>query len=182
MTQFFPKSKTQNKNKINSTKMAMNLKKMEEQEKKDFNQTKKIMNSIFSKYEAKIEMEQTPTYYNIDAKMKATSKNNNSKMYLIEIKESNYRKPIEYCPMKVKKYKNVMNCVLNGETPLAVYLVNPRNEYYIFDLSKVDMDKVLVKNWMIAKVQYDEDVQEYKETLTYFFPVSEAIYKGEMVN
>ena len=158
-------------------KNKMNLTLLEQQEIKDFNITLSIMKEIFNKYNAKIKMIPMPTYYHIDARM-TVMKNNKSKNYVIEIKERNFNGKLEYLPMKCKKYINVMKQVKNGETPLAVYLVNDK-DFYIYDLSKLDMNKVKMDNWKIPKVNFCDNT-EYEETPCFFFPIEQTIYKGEI--
>lgn len=151
---------------------------MEAQEWKDYTTTKKIMTNIFSAYDATFDMKPMPTYCYVDARMKA-EKGGKSKSYTIEIKERNINGELETLPLKCKKYCNIMAETKENETPLAIYLVND-SEYYIFNLQKLDMNKVIIKNWNIPKVNFAKitEKMEYEETPTFFIPINQSIYNG----
>ena len=148
--------------------------KIEEQETKDFNITKKIMTLIFQAYGAKIDMKQTKPFSPYDANMTAEKKNL-KKRYIVEIKERNYDGELETLPLKVKKYCSIMEQV-EDQTPLVVYLCND-GQYYIFNLNRLDLNKVEIKNWNIPKVQYSDNHQ-YEKQPTFFLPITQSIYNG----
>ena len=135
----------------------MNIEKMNEQELKDYKVTEKIMHQIFKTYGAKAHLTKEPIYSPVDASM-WVEKNNDIKKYKIEIKErlSNYL-DINEVPLKVQKYCNIIDATSKGEIPLIVYLLN-NSEYYIFDLNKIDFNKVKIP--------------------TFFIPLSQCIYNG----
>ncbi|MBQ2175937.1 MAG: hypothetical protein II453_13025 [Alphaproteobacteria bacterium] len=147
------------------------------QESKDFTKTKKIMTNIFKAYDAEIEIKQTDTYCNVDARMTATKKNKKHH-YTVEIKERNVPS-IEFLqalPLTVKKYCNIMGETRENETPLVIYLVNDE-EYFIFNLNKLDLNNITIKNWNIPKVQFTSK-QEYEQQPTFFIPLNQSIYNG----
>lgn len=146
------------------------------QETKDFNITDKIMTKIFQTYNANATLTQMPQFSNYDATMDVT-KGNNFKQYTIEIKERNVQslEDLESLPLKVKKYCNIKSHSEN-KTPLVIYLVNGE-EYYIYDLNKLDLNKVEIRNWNIPKVQYS-DKHIYEEQPTFFLPLNQSIYNG----
>ena len=147
------------------------------QEKKDFHITNKIMTQIFQIYGAKAKLDQMPPFSNYDANMNVTKGNNIKKQYTVEIKERNVPclEDLESLPLKVKKYCNIKSHSGN-KTPLVIYLVNGE-EYYIFDLNKLDLNKVEIRNWNIPKVQYS-DKHIYEEQPTFFLPLNQSIYNG----
>lgn len=147
---------------------------IQEQERKDYAQTKKIMERIFAAYDASVEMSQTKPFSAYDAKMKINGK----RKYTVEIKE---RSSTEYdtMPLKVKKYCSIMESTKEDETPIAIYLVGEEH-YYIFNLRKLDLNKVVIKNWNIPKVQFS-DRKEYEPQPTFFIPISMCVYDGEII-
>lgn len=155
-----------------------NYKQINVQEKKDFIITDKIMTKIFQKYNATATLHEMPQFTHYDATMEVT-KGNFTKEYTVEIKERNVTKPeyLETMPLKVKKYCNILSHS-EGKTPLVIYLLN-NDQYYIFDLSKLDLNKVKIANWKIPKVQYS-DTHDYDEQPTFFFPISMAVYNGKI--
>lgn len=147
---------------------------IEVQETKDFNITNNIMRQIFQAYDAKIDMKQTKPFSAYDATMKAEKKNI-KKNYVVEIKERNYDGELETLPLKVKKYCSIMEKV-EDQTPLVIYLCNGE-EYYIFDLNRLDLNKVEIRNWNIPKVQY-ADNHQFERQPTFFLPITQSIYNG----
>ena len=148
------------------------------QEKKDYNITLNIMAKIFQQYGANISMTPMPLYHPYDANMTVTTKNK-TKEYAVEIKERNYVGELKTLPLKVKKYCNIMSNVGN-KTPIVIYLCNGK-EYYIFDLNKLDLNKLIIKNWNIPKVQLTNNHQ-FEEQPTFFIPISMSIYRGTYAN
>ncbi|MBQ3944239.1 MAG: hypothetical protein II670_01335, partial [Alphaproteobacteria bacterium] len=63
-----------------------------------------------------------------------------------------------------------------NETPLVIYLVNDE-EYFIFNLNKLDLNNITIKNWNIPKVQFTSK-QEYEQQPTFFIPLNQSIYNG----
>ena len=154
----------------------MNIEKMELQEMKDYKTTEKIMHQIFNAYGAKAHLKKEPIYSSVDASMRV-EKGDNIRDYKIEIKEriTNYS-DINEVPLKVQKYCNIIDATSKGQTPLIIYLLN-NSEYYIFDLNKIDFNKVKIQNWMINKVEYSDN--SCKEKIpTFFIPLSQCIYNG----
>lgn len=146
------------------------------QETKDFIITNNIMTKIFQAYQATTTLKQMPQFSHFDATMDVT-KGEIKKLYTVEIKERNVPclEDLETLPLKVKKYCNIKKHSGN-KTPLVIYLVN-NEEYYIYDLNKLDLNKVIIANWNIPKVQYS-DKHQYEEQPTFFLPLNQSIYNG----
>lgn len=155
----------------------IDVEKMELQEWKDYKTTERIMHQIFSAYGAEAQLAKEPTYYPVDASMLVEKGDTIKNYYKIEIKERLTSYPyFDELPLTVQKYCNVIDATPQGQTPLAVYLVND-TEYYIFNLNKIDFNKVKIQNWEINKVQYSNNT--YKEKVpTFFIPLSQSIYNG----
>ena len=154
----------------------MDIKKMELQEMKDYKTTEKIMHQIFKAYGAKTHLRKEPTYSPVDASMRV-EKGDNIRDYKIEIKEriTNYS-DINEVPLKVQKYCNIIDATPKNQTPLIIYLLN-NSDYYIFDLNKIDFNKVKIQNWIINKVEFSDN--SCKEKIpTFFLPLSQCIYNG----
>lgn len=157
----------------------INKKQMDEQEQKDFDTTEKIMKQIFTSYHATAQLNKNESYAPVDAYMNV-KKGEINKWYSIEIKERKQDMDIyDTLPLKVSKYINIMEAS-KGITPLVIYLLN-NEEYYIFDLNNIDLNKVEIKLWNIAKVQYCEK-QEYEQKPTFFIPITMAKYNGIIPN
>lgn len=143
------------------------------QEKKDFETTEKIMKKIFKAYNKTVEIKQNPIYSAIDASMLVSKKFK----YNVEIKERVQDTDIyDTLPLKVTKYCNIMENTDEDVTPLIIYLLND-SEYYIFDLSKLDLNKCQICNWYINKVEFTASQQKEKQP-TIFIPLEQAIYNG----
>ena len=157
----------------------INKKQMDEQEQKDFDTTEKIMKQIFTSYNATAELNKTRSFAPVDAYMNV-KKGKKEKWYSVEIKERKQNMDIyDTLPLKISKYINVMEAS-KGITPLVIYLLNDE-EYYIFNLNEIDLNKVKIKLWNIAKVQYCEK-QEFEEKPTFFIPITMAKYNGLIPN
>lgn len=151
---------------------------VQRQEKKDYQITKKIMNNIFKTYDAKMYINPMGEYCNVDARMEV-HKNDNIRNYTVEIKERNVPslEDLETLPLTCKKYCYIQTETKSNETPLIIYLVNSE-KYYIFDLNKLDKNKLKIKNWRIAKKQLTDQPLKYEDTPTFFIPIGLSIYNG----
>lgn len=160
----------------------INTEQMIEQEKKDFNITKKIMKKIFSTYGAHAKLEQTSIYSPYDALMTVTSGKKNIKKYAVEIKERNQNLEVFDClPITAKKFIKVKDAAFkNNLTPIVIYLVNDE-DYFIYDLNKLDLNKVELKNWNIKKVEYSL-TSDLVPTPAFFLPLNQCIYNGQIPN
>ena len=146
---------------------------MESQEKKDFEITENIMKNIFKAYNKTVEIKQNPIYSAIDASMLVSKKFK----YNVEIKERVQDTDIYHTlPLKVTKYCNIMENTPEDVKALIIYLLNDE-EYYIFDLKKLDLNKCQICNWNINKVEYTSNQQKEKQP-TIFIPLEQAIYNG----
>ncbi len=145
------------------------------QELKDFQTTERIMKNIFNKYGLKVELIQNPLYSHIDTKLMVNEKHR----YNVEIKERTQdMEKYKTLPLKVKKYINILKCTDENIKPLVIYLVN-NEEYYIFNLREIDLNKCEWGNWFINKVEFDKN-QIKDEIPTLFIPICQAIYKGKI--
>ena len=158
--------------------MAIDKKEMELQEEYDFQTTSLIMKDLYSKYDATYSIEKMPTYSTVDATM-SVSKGAIKNHYFVEIK-SRYVNNEEYkktMPITVEKFLRVKESSMDA-TPLIIYLLNNK-QYYIFNLNKIDLNKVEIKLWKIEKIQYSETSKK-EEIPTIFLPVDMAVCTGDI--
>lgn len=155
----------------------IDVERMQKQEFKDYLTTKRIFEQIFSAYDAEVCMVKEADYSHIDARLTVT-KNGKSKQYTVEIKTRNVDSPeyLETMPLKVSKYCDIMDVTYSHETPLVIYLINDE-DYYIFNLKKLDWNNIKCFNWCINKVEYTTNKKTAK-TPVFMLPISEAIYNG----
>ncbi len=146
---------------------------MEEQEQKDFKTTEKIMKQIFKSYNKVAVLKQNPSFSPIDASMTVDKKHK----YAVEIKER-FQNLEEFAtlPLKVAKYCSIKENTPEDSKPLIIYLLN-EEQYFIFDLNKLDLNKCAIKNWLINKVEFCDGRQKEKQP-TIFIPIEQAIYNG----
>lgn len=154
---------------------TINDQKADEQELKDYQNTVKILSRLFKKYNPQFTMMAKGCVY--DAKMYFTDSNNEVYRYLIEIK-SRKQNMEEYdtLPLTVQKYCNIIESCTLGEKPIYISIVND-DEYYIFDLSRIDMNKVTIKNWLINDIEYSDNPVK-KKIPTMFIPITESVNNG----
>ena len=158
--------------------MAIDKKEMELQEEYDFQTTSLIMKDLYTKYNATYSIEKMPTYSSVDATM-SVYKGRTKNIYTVEIK-SRYVNNEEYkktMPITVEKFLRIKESSVNA-TPLVVYLLNDE-QYYIFNLNKIDLNKVVMKLWKIQKIQYSETSKK-EEIPTIFLPVDMAVCTGDI--
>lgn len=149
--------------------------KMQQQETKDFITTQKIMEKIFAAYNKTAKLKQNPIYSAIDAQMIV----NNKKRYAVEIKERQQDMELyDTLPLKVSKYCNILESKGEDETPLIIYLVNDE-QYFIFNLEKIDLNKCTICNWLINKVEFSQNQQKDKQP-TIFLPINQCVYNGQI--
>ena len=95
-----------------------------------------------------------------------------------EIKTRNCN--IEDCeglPLTVNKYCNLKDDTKQWERLIYISLVND-DEYFIYDLDKVNWNKVICRHWYINDIEYTKENQIKKKIPTFFFPISESCYNG----
>ena len=145
------------------------------QELKDYQMTVKILSKLFKAYEPNFSMMAKGCVF--DAKMYFTDDKNELYRYHIEIK-SRRQNMEEYdtLPLTVQKYCNIIESCKLGEKPIYISIVNDE-EYYIFDLSRIDMNKVMIKNWYINDIEYS-DYPTKKKIPTMFIPITESVNNG----
>lgn len=153
----------------------INDEKADLQELKDYQTTVKILSRIFKKYNPQFSRMAKGCVF--DAKMYFTDNNNEVYRYNIEIKSRKQNmEDYDTLPLTVAKYCNVKESCKLGEKPIYLSIVN-EEEYYIFDLSKLDMNKVKIKNWLINDIEYSNNPTK-KKIPTMFIPVTEAVNNG----
>ena len=79
-------------------------------------------------------------------------------------------------PLTVQKYCNIIESCKLGEKPIYLSIVNDK-EYYIFDISRIDMNKVIIKNWYINDIEYSDNPTK-KKIPTMFIPITESVNNG----
>ena len=149
--------------------------KTDKQELKDYQNTVKILSRLFKKYNPQFSRMAKGCVF--DAKMYFITNDNEVYRYNIEIK-SRRQNMEEYdtLPLTVQKYCNIIESCKLGEKPIYISIVNDE-EYYIFDLSRIDMNKVIIKNWYINDIEYSDNPTK-KKIPTMFIPVTEAVNNG----
>ena len=154
---------------------TINDEKADFQELKDYTTTVKILSRIFKKYNPQFSQMAKGCVF--DAKMYFTDSNNEVYRYNIEIK-SRKQNMEEYntLPLTVKKYCNVKESCKLGEKAIYLSIVN-EEEYYIFDLFKLNMNNVTIKNWLINDIEYSDNPVK-KKIPTLFIPITEAVNNG----
>lgn len=154
---------------------TINDEKADLQELKDYQMTVAILSKLFKKYNPQFSRMAKGCVF--DAKMYFIDNNNEVYRYNIEIK-SRKQNMEEYdtLPLTVAKYCNVKESCKLGEKPIYISLVNGE-EYYIFDLDKLDMNKVKIKNWYINDIEYSNNPTK-KKIPTMFIPVTESVNNG----
>ena len=154
---------------------TINDDKAELQELKDSQATVKILSRIFRKYNPQFSQMAKGCVF--DAKMYFTDSNNEVYRYNIEIKSRKQNmEDYDTLPLTVAKYCNVKESCKLGEKAIYISIVN-EEEYYVFDLNKLDMNNVTIKNWFINDIEYSDSPTK-KKIPTLFIPVTEAVNNG----
>lgn len=149
--------------------------KTDKQELKDYQNTVKILSRLFKKYNPQFSRMAKGCVF--DAKMYFITNDNEVYRYNIEIK-SRKQNMEEYdtLPLTVQKYCNVKEACKLGEKAIYLSIVN-EEEYYIFDIDKLDMNKVKIKNWYINDIEYSANPSK-KKIPTMFIPITESVNNG----
>lgn len=142
-----------------------NLKRIEEQEEKYRIITAKLFKQLCRncKY---LRLQPTDVFCHIDFKLTA-----NTSTIDCEVKEFNPKYEYKYIPLKVAKYNNMLLDHKNKHL-LYISFVNG-NKAYIFNLSKLDMNKVKKAYWNIKKTEYN-DTSEVEKTEMYLLNINDA--------
>ena len=142
------------------------------QEDKDFKVAKKALERIFGKERLVIKKE--PEYSHTDLRFTASTSNNIEKHYNVELKERNYSSEMfDEVPLKMSKYIDIINNTRIDEEAFIMYLM-PK-EIWIFNLTKLDLNKVKYDNWEIKDVEYSENSRIIR-TPTMFIPLKLAVW------
>lgn len=149
--------------------------KTDKQELKDYQNTVKILSRLFKKYNPQFSRMAKGCVF--DAKMYFITNDNEVYRYNIEIK-SRKQNMEEYdtLPLTVQKYCNIIESCTLGEKPIYISIVNDE-EYYIFDLSKLNMNNVTIKNWYINDIEYSDNPTK-KKIPTLFIPITQCVNNG----
>lgn len=118
----------------------------------------------------------TPTQEGVDVRFSAIT-NNGIVTYDVEVKERNKtEQQIKQYPtseLKLSKYNSMCSAHTNNR---LIYIQYVNEVAYIYDMDKLDWDKVRTYNWKIKKTQYDDD-SEYIIVPTYFIPYNQTLKK-----
>lgn len=154
---------------------TINEKKADEQELKDYQMTVAILSRIFKKYNPRFSKMAKGCVF--DAKMYFINNRREVYRYNIEIKSRKQNmEDYDTLPLTVAKYCNVKESCKLGEKPIYLSIVN-EEEYYIFDLSRIDMNKVAIRNWYINDIEYSNNPTK-KKIPTLFIPVNQCVNNG----
>lgn len=161
---------------MNSEAWNKKQKKIIPQEDTDFENAKNVFNSILNGFD--VTYTQTGLFDPTDMRFSYEANATTTRKFNVEIKTRNDNGTRIELPLKVVKYCDMLEDTLPDEKLLYIQLVNDY-EYYIFDLSSMDWNKVPVRNWWIYDYQYaDEDNRKKVKTPTYFFPIGLACAHG----
>lgn len=158
------------------SKFDINNPKIIEKEKRDYETAKKIFTKIFSKYQLQFERMESASVS--DMRFKVHHPSGEITFFNCEIKTRNCN--IEDCeglPLTVNKYCNLKDDTKQWERLIYISLVND-DEYFIYDLDKVNWNKVICRHWYINDIEYTKENQIKKKIPTFFFPISESCYNG----
>jgi len=148
---------------------------IEKQEEQDFITASIIMKNIFEKYNKTATLKRNKPYSPVDTKMYI----NDTWRYNLEIKERQQdMNKYHTLPLKVTKYCDIQDDTPNNVTPLIIYLLND-TEYYIFNLNKLDFNKIRIRNWNINKKEFT-NFREKQNQPTMFLPLNQSVYHGEI--
>lgn len=138
-------------------------------EQKDFADAKKIFEEIGQKFNKKVTINSTEDFFPFDAELSI-----NNKLFAVEIK----RIKGDYTPaLKVEKIYNILN-FCGEKKPLVLFLKD--ENYYIFDLEKIDFKVSDLFLWNIGKNNYSDFTKEKKLALK--FDTEKAAIKGTIPN
>ena len=146
------------------------------QEDTDYMKTQRIINSIIP-YD--ITFTQTGLFDASDMRFEYTSKKGDTKKYNVEIKTRNLDKTkYDDLPLKCSKYCDLVDDTKPDEKLLYIVLVND-DQYFIYDLDRIDWNLVTCRNWWIFDKEYNPNGHRKKvKTPTFFFPLSLACTNG----
>lgn len=134
-------------------------------EKTDFEDAKKIFQEIGEKFNKKVTINSTEDFFPFDAELTISNK-----YFAVEIK----RIKGDYTPaLKVEKIYNILN-FCEEKKPLVLFLKD--ENYFIFDLGKIDFKVSDLFLWNIGKNNYSNFEKEKKLALK--FDIEKAAIKG----
>lgn len=158
---------------------TMDVEQMNEDEERDYAYACAVFDSIYANNGEKEYFKSEP-YTVYDMKYKIVMKNGNVHQYIGELKSKNQNwDRFNELPIKVDKYCNLKDAKKPWEK--LFYLVFTNNEeYYLFDLEKLDLNKCRIVNWPINKIQRTNGKKKIVPTPTIFIPVEQARLKGKI--
>lgn len=145
-----------------------NQKKIDYQEIVDRNFTVSFFNQLFDN----VEYTMFPISANTDLTITATT-NNKIYQYHIEVKNRNVMiDDFNNCFLEVEKYKHLKNDYCN-HIPIYVVIYAADNIVCVWNLSKIDMNKISVKTIEMNEVTYRDDEEEINkvEKDVYLLPI-----------
>lgn len=147
--------------------IIMDVDSLSVREEHDFNVFSKAIRDAYRRFEPLIWATQPKSIS--DARMTLAGRKFN-----VEIKSRYQSKSYGTLPITVKKYCNLKDNTFPDETLLYAVILNDE-ELYIFDLKKIDMNKVIIRNWDINEVEFPAQGEPVKKKQpAMFIPFSEA--------
>lgn len=118
----------------------------------------------------------TPTTEGVDVRFSAIT-SNGIETYDVEVKERNKTeqklKQYPTSELKHSKYNSMCSAHTNNK---LIYIQYVNEVAYIYDMDKLNWNKVKTYNWKIKKTQYDDN-SEYQIVPTYFIPYNQSLLK-----
>lgn len=129
--------------------------------------TSKLLQDLFK--DKLVAISGTPYGEGVDIRFTATT-DNDEVTYDVEVKERNKSTEnlIKYptAELKKSKYENMLTAHTNTK---LIYIQYINETAIIFDMDKLNWNKVRLYNWRIKHTEYDDD-SEYEVVPTYFIP------------
>lgn len=162
--------------------MESNKEKLEEkinkQEEKDRYIAIKCLNELLENKNKKWKIKATPTTCPTDLKATATTRNNQTITFEVEIKERIIKKNStsiynQHAALRADKLRRMNEECGRGSRLFYMVLLN-REKMLLFDLDKIDFMRVPVDTWTVKKTELDEN-SEYVSYPIYQIPFEYAI-------
>ena len=135
--------------------------------------TTELLKEIFK--DKLIAVSGTPYGEGVDIRFSAYTNNNTIVTYDVENKERNKSTEdlIKYptSELKKSKYENMLTAHTNNK---LIYIQYVNETAIIYDMDKLNWDKIKLYNWKIKHTQYDDE-SEFEVVPTYFIPYYQRI-------